>query len=248
VRLYEDPAEADAEAIVRAIVRGLTPRTRVVAITWVHSSTGVKLPLAAIAEALRGRALLCVDAVHGFGAEPADLEALGCDAFVSGCHKWLGGPRGTGLAWARPAAWRRVEPTIPSFSRPTPGGRHTPGGFHAFEHRWALAQAFAFQAELGQEKIAGRIHALAARLKDGLAEIDGVRLITPRDEAMSAGLVCLEVRRRTPESVVEALRSEHGVIASVTPYAQRYVRLGTGLGVLEDDVDAAVEAVATIAA
>ena len=33
--------------------------------------------------------------------------------FVAGCHKWLWGPRGTGLVWAKPAAWERMSPVIP---------------------------------------------------------------------------------------------------------------------------------------
>ena len=70
----------------------MTPGTRAVALTWVHSSTGVKLPVRAIADALAERdaelgkrkTLLCVDAVHGFGVEPEPLPELGCDFLVSG--------------------------------------------------------------------------------------------------------------------------------------------------------------------
>jgi selenocysteine lyase/cysteine desulfurase len=48
----------------------------------------------------------------------------------------------------------------------------TPGGFHSFEHRWALAEAFRFHDEFGgKAKVAATTRALAARLKDGLAEI-----------------------------------------------------------------------------
>jgi selenocysteine lyase/cysteine desulfurase len=232
VALYDDPADATPDAIVARLMRGLTPRTRVVAITWVHSSTGVKLPVRAIADALRGRALLCVDGVHGLAAELSELPELGCDAFVSGCHKWLGGPRGTGIMWAPDAVWPKIRPVIPSFT-----GDRTPGGFHAFEHRWALAEAFRHPPTVDPD--------LATRLKTGLAGVDGVRMVTPLSEDVSAGLVCIEKDSRTPEEAVEALRHEHRVIASITPYRERYVRFGT-LGVTAEDVDAAVRAVAAI--
>jgi hypothetical protein len=45
---------------------------------------------------------------------------------------------------------------------------------------------------------------------------------------------------------VQALAAER-ISASVTPYAERHVRFGCGLAVHEDDVDAAVAAVAEIA-
>jgi selenocysteine lyase/cysteine desulfurase len=255
VRLYNDPERADAGQIVDRLERAVTRRTRLVALTWVHSSSGVKLPIAEIARALRGRALLAVDGVHGLGAEPARVGALGCDVLAAGCHKWLGGPRGTGIVWAG-SAWEAVAPLIPTFDgrayvawmtgdEPAvpPGPLHTPGGFHSFEHRWALADAFALQAKIGQDRIAARVHALAGRLRAGLAGIPGVRLRTPAAAKLSAGIVCCELDAVRPGEAVRRLRDEHRVIASVTPYATEYLRFGTGLMVDEADVDAAVAAV-----
>jgi Aminotransferase class-V len=53
VRLYDDPAGASVDRIVSAIRDGVTPRTRAVALTWVHSGTGVKLPLREIGDLRR---------------------------------------------------------------------------------------------------------------------------------------------------------------------------------------------------
>jgi selenocysteine lyase/cysteine desulfurase len=172
IRLYGQPEAASVEEIVSAVSRALKPRTRCLALTWVHSSSGVKLPLreiaGAVAHANRGRRdgeriLLCVDGVHGLGVEDASPVDLGVDVLASGCHKWLFGPRGTGLVWATPHAWARLAPTIPSFDprvygawlegrRPSdapPGAVMTPGGFHSFEHRWALPEAVELHTKLG---------------------------------------------------------------------------------------------------
>ena len=223
VRLYDEPPTASEDEIVANLRDAVTPRTRAVALTWVHSSTGVKLPVRAIADALgerdaelgKRRTLLCVDAVHGFGVEPEPLRELGCDFLVSGCHKWLFGPRGTGIVWGRAEAWEEVSPTIPSFtdrrasgpgsrggepSRPRPPPRSPPGGYQAFEHRWALAAAFAFRQEIGRERAAERTRALARRLKDGLAEISrGGRADAARPRASPRGSsVATSPRRTTP--------------------------------------------------
>ena len=150
VRLYDDPESADATQMVQRLAAAVTPATRVVAVTWVHSSSGVKLPIAAMAAELAranaGRAeadrlLFCVDGVHGFGVEDTTPADLGCDFLVSGCHKWLFGPRGTGLIWGRAEAWSRITPVVPSFSFDSigawiqgvepagpPGPAATPGG------------------------------------------------------------------------------------------------------------------------
>jgi selenocysteine lyase/cysteine desulfurase len=272
IRLYDEPESASRDAMVAAVAGALGPRTRCLALTWVHSSSGVKLPLREIAATVahtnrnrreRERILLCVDGVHGFGVEDGSPVELGADVFVTGCHKWLFGPRGTGLVWAAPHAWERLAPTIPSFDesaylawimgRPPddtpPGPLMTPGGFHSFEHRWALAEAFRFHDELGgREKVAATTRALAARLKEGLAEIQGVMVKTPRDDALSSGLVCIDVLGTSAPEAVARLRDEHRVVASVTPYATRYLRFGPSVANTEDDVDRTLAAVASVAA
>ena len=55
VTLYADPATATADEIVSNLVAAVGPRTKVVAVTWVHSSTGVRLPIRAMADALRAK-------------------------------------------------------------------------------------------------------------------------------------------------------------------------------------------------
>ena len=231
VRLYAQPARATEDEIVDSLTRAVGPRTRVIALTWVHSSTGVKLPVRRIAEALgrdRARLLLCVDGVHGLGVEDATVGGLGCDFLVAGCHKWLFGPRGTGFVWGRPEAWPAASPTIPSFSGGSAGGLMTPGGFHSFEHRWALAEAFRFHGRIGKRRVAARIHALNRRLKAGLAEMGHVTLLTPRADALSAGIVVFSVDRLSPAAVVAALRRRR-IVATVTPYAPPHARLAPGL-------------------
>jgi selenocysteine lyase/cysteine desulfurase len=259
IRLYDDPAQATADGMIDALQAAITERTKVLALTWVHSGTGVKLPLVKLAAALgSNRPLLVVDGVHALGveAEPVDIHL--CDVLVAGTHKWLGGPRGTGLIWSI-KAWDRMTPVIPTFSLDSylawmdgreldplhtePGPLFTPGGYHSFEHRWALAEAFGWQSELGREPVATRIHGLAQRLKDGLAEMRHVRLVTPRHAEVSAGLVCFDVDGLQPEDAVERLAARDRIRATVTPYAERHVRLGCSLHVDERDVDAALGSV-----
>jgi selenocysteine lyase/cysteine desulfurase len=267
-RLYGRPARPSEDEIVSSLQAALTPRTRLVALTWVHSSTGVKLPVRAIADVIAEenrrrnqarRILFAVDGVHGLGVESVRPAELGCDFLIAGTHKWLFGPRGTGIVWGRPSAWSSIRSTIPTFAGAAygawlfgtpavvpPGLRLTPGGYKAFEHRWALAEAFRFHRRVGRVRIEQRTHALARRLKDGIAETPGLELVTPSSEKLSAGIVCIAAARRSAPEVVDAL-DRRGIVASVTPYRQQYVRLGPSIANSEADVDAALEALRQLA-
>jgi selenocysteine lyase/cysteine desulfurase len=254
------PEQASVDAIATAYDRAITDATRAVLVTWVHSATGLRMPVRDIADVVRrhnrdrpekDRALLVVDGVHGLGTTASPrIEDLGADVLIAGCHKWLAGPRGTGLVWARRAAWRRTGPFITSWSswggEDAPGAAMTPGGYHSFEHRWALGPAFALQQLIGPERIAGRIEQLNRRLRDGLAELRGVTVHAPRDPALHSGLTTFTVANRSAADTIEHLYTGRRVVGSVTPYAVQLARLGTSWMNTEAEVDAAVAAVAAV--
>jgi selenocysteine lyase/cysteine desulfurase len=251
IALYEDLNGITRESLVKQLVRNVRPQTRVVAVTWVHSSTGLKLPIAEIAQGLktlnasraeRDRIIFCVDGVHALGVEEFRLSDIGCDFFIAGTHKWMFGPRGTGLVWGHQRAWPFANAIIPTFHsdaydmwmkvippQALPKAIYmTPGGFHSFEHRWALDQAFVFHQAIGKPRVTQRIHELNDQLKRGLSKMQRVTLRTPLSRDLSAGIVCFEVAGLHPDQVVRRLR-ERGIVASVTPYATQYARVAPGL-------------------
>jgi isopenicillin-N epimerase len=269
ISLYDRIEGITEEQIVDRIMQAITPATRVLALTWVHSSTGLKLPLRAITKAAgeinagrdeAARLLVCVDGVHGFGIEDVVLSDLGCDFFMAGCHKWLFGPRGTGVVAGAPRAWESLLPTIPSFidggnwhawssgidpEGPTTASRMTPGGYKAFEHLWALPEAFAFQQRIGRSRVAERTHHLAAQLKEGLRAMPRVTLHTPLSEKLSAGIVSFDVEGLSPGAVVHRLR-ERRIIASVAPYAVPHVRLTPCIQNTPAEIDTVLQEIRTL--
>lgn len=251
IPLYRSLKTVSRDEIIESLRKGISPATRIVAVTWVHSSTGLKLPIHDMALAIqsinrsrdeRDRIIFCVDGVHALGVEDFRVSELGCDFLVAGTHKWMFGPRGTGLVWGHPQAWPVAQATIPTFSgqayelwmqnkssKDLPPSVHmTPGGFHSFEHRWALDEAFMFHQAIGKSKVTQRIYELNQQLKQGLAAMPHVTLHTPMSQDLSAGIVCFEVAAMAPRQVVEKLR-QRNIVGSVTPYATKYVRLAPSL-------------------
>lgn len=270
ITLYDQAPAATAHGIVERVRAAIRPSTRVLGVTWVHSSSGVRLPIREIAAALepinrnrdpRHRVLLVVDGVHGLGAVDETVAELGCDFLCAGTHKWIFAPRGTGIIWARAGNWARIRPLIPTFSElepyeawkngrrpagPTVAARVTPGGFTAYEHQWAMGAAFEMHEQIGRRRVAERIRALNGQLKKGLASMSRVTLVTPRDPAVSAGLVAFEVQGVKTDDVVKRLL-EHRVIASPSPYAVSYPRLSASLVNSPEEVDRALAAVRAVA-
>lgn len=265
IKLFDESATASTDQIVSTLKAAIKPNTRVVGITWVHSSTGIRLPIREISAMIRGLPqppLLVVDGVHGLGSVDETVATMGADYFCAGTHKWMFGPRGTGLIWANAQNWARLRPSIPNFSefesyvawtedRPPKGAnnaaRMSPGGFHAFEHQWATAAAFRMHQQMGRARVATRIAELNEQLKAGLAGMPRVKVHTPRSAALSAGLVAFEVDGVKPEDVVKQLLAKR-IIASTSPYAVTYARLAPSLVNTPAEVDEALRALHSFAA
>src|SRR5213596_2223306 len=266
IPLFDSYSSISPDEIAERIHKTLGPKTRAVGVTWVHSSSGVRLPIARIAQSVaeanrdreeKDRVLLIVDGVHGLGVEDPKITALGCDAFAAGTHKWIFGPRGTGFAWAKSTVWARMRPVIPTFTAPeifeawaqeheppTPARAawFSPGGFQAFEHYWALKEAIGFHQNIGPARITARIHELNGQMKEGLARMQNIRLYTSRDENLSAGMVCFDVKGMKPEQVVKHLLDQR-IVASTTPYRVSYARLACSVVNTPQEVDMALRAI-----
>lgn len=268
VALYDNPAETSVDEVLARLESAIRPATKVVAVTWVHSSTGVKLPIRAMADRIekinRARAadrqiIFCVDGVHGFGIEDQDISELGCDFFIAGTHKWLFGPRGTGVIWGSDKGWEQCRPVIPSFGGSTQvwlgqktldevpiGQQMTPGGFHAFEHRWALPAAFELHRKLGKDNVQARIHELNTQAKQGLLAIPNVTVHTPVSPDLSSGLVCFDIQGMDPRMVAMQMYQK-GVVMTNTPYHKSHARLAPSLLNSESEIERAIEGIRGLA-
>ena len=269
IPIFNSYDSISADDIVDRIRKGIGPKTRVVGITWVHSSSGLRMPVRRIADGVaelnanRGpenRVLLVVDGVHGIGVEDPRITALGADVFAAGLHKWIFGPRGTGFVWAKPEIWATMRPLMASFQyleeyyawteeRPTrPPNRaalFSPGGFHAFEHHWAVPAAIEFHEKIGPARITERIHALNAQMREGLSQMPHVVIYTPASSELSAGMVCFDVKGLKAADTVGRLLSKK-ILASTTPYRVPLSRLACGIMNTPAEVDTTLRAIRSL--
>jgi selenocysteine lyase/cysteine desulfurase len=235
----------------------------------VHSSSGLKLPLAALATALRAvnasrdparRVLLVVDGVHGLGADELRPAESGVDIFVAGLHKWMLAPRGTGIVWAKADTWARMKPLVVSYEdinlyeawmagKPPAALRAASfglGGFQAYEHIWAVSAAVELHEAIGRARVAQRIRGLNTHAREELAKMSHVRLRSPKDPALCAGITAFDVEGMDGETAVKKLH-DRSVLGAASPYRPAYARLSFGIANSEEDVETALNAVRALA-
>ncbi|WP_460357113.1 MULTISPECIES: pyoverdine-tailoring periplasmic protein PvdN [unclassified Pseudomonas] len=247
IRLFKDSYSASKAEILAAIDGAIRPETRVLGMCWVHSGSGMKLPIGEIGAIVdrhnRGRSdadriVYVVDGVHGFGVDNLNFAQMNCDFFIAGTHKWMFGPRGTGIVCSRFAEVRYITPIIPTFSEATAfSTTMTPGGYHSFEHRWALDEAFKLHLELGKAEVEARIHALNSYLKQRLQQRPQIELVTPLSPELSAGFTFFRVKGKDSDKIAAHLMANRVVADAVHRDVGPVIRTAPGLLNDEEQID-----------
>jgi isopenicillin-N epimerase len=104
------------EAIIDAMRRGITGRTRVMFFCHVTSATALVFPVKELCRLAREHGLLSViDGAHAPGMVPLDLTKLGADAYAANCHKWMMAPCGAGFLHASQRLKPMLRPLVVSW-------------------------------------------------------------------------------------------------------------------------------------
>lgn len=238
----------DRRIDIDAILSLIDERTRVVAVSWVQSTSGQRIDLDVLSSYCRARGvLLVVDGIQGLGLLQLDLKQTPIDAFACGSHKGLLGPLGLGFLHASETLLDQLEPAYlgpsaalaPSFgddgwtitATDRLDARRLENGNLNYPAIAGLTRSLALIDAAGPARIEHWVTDLnrtfAARLRAG-----GVDVITPDDLLGSATTT---VRTSDARALNERLKTSN-VIASVVE--NDFVRFSFGAYNTHADVNA----------
>jgi selenocysteine lyase/cysteine desulfurase len=210
-----------------AFVDRIDERTALVATTHLFYTTGYLQDVRAIADAAHAKGALClIDGYQTCGCVPLDVGAMGCDAFVGGCLKWLSGGPGNAFLYVRPDLLSRVRPqgtgwfatrdpfsfTLQELVFADDARRLETGTWAVPAHYVGLA-GLELILDVGVANIQERLRDLTGRILER-CEQAGVKTFTQRERERRCGIVTLECER--PEEVEAALHA-NGVIVDSRP-------------------------------
>jgi isopenicillin-N epimerase len=206
--------------LVSAFEAAITPRTRVIAITHLTSTTGILYPAREIAALARKRGIyMHLDGAQTFGALDVNLQEIGCDSYSTSAHKWLMGPLEAGLLYVRAERIPQIWPSIVTagWSDHLKGARK----FEVFGQRddprvVALESAIDFVNLIGAAAVEERMRALAGRFKSQLREIPAVEMKTNLEPELSGGVIKFSLKGVRTSEAYNKLWERHRIAIAMT--------------------------------
>lgn len=90
------------EQVIDAVMSGVTDRTKIALLSLITSSTGIRLPIEQLIPMLKERGVETIlDAAHGPGCIPMDINSWGAAYTTGNAHKWLCAPKGAAFLHVR---------------------------------------------------------------------------------------------------------------------------------------------------
>ncbi|MBL0174816.1 MAG: aminotransferase class V-fold PLP-dependent enzyme [Ignavibacteria bacterium] len=232
------------------IERLITPRTRLVAVSWVQFLSGFTIDLAALGALCRSKGvLLSVDAIQGIGARRLNLAETPVDFLSAGAQKWQMAPQGTGIIYVSEDMQERIaqaslgwlsvrnawdfftyELDLRDDARRYENGTWNTLGLHGYHGALSLFK------EVGFDDVARMVRANAEYAYERVAE-GGFDLLTPRDAAQRAGIVTF--RHERSEDIVRALQKRRITVSA----RSGCIRLSPHFYNVREEIDAALAAI-----
>ena len=233
----EDPLDRIEEAC-----RG----ARLLSVSFVNYLSGFRADLEALGEICRRHGtFFFVDAIQGLGAFPIDVERCRIDALAADGHKWLLGPEGCGILYVRRERQDEIDPVefgwtnVANYAnyaahdmtlRPD-AGRYECGTLNTIGC-FGLRASIRFLLDVGIERIAPHVQALADRVAEGAQE-KGYEVLTDRTPRTGAGIVAFRRAGVDSRALVRQLQ-DAGII--VAP-RQGWVRVAPHFYISPEDVE-----------
>jgi isopenicillin-N epimerase len=221
------------EDFIEQFFSGLSKKTKLVFISHVTSSTGLRLPVEEICAEAKKRGLMTfVDGAHAPGQVPLSLSLLQADFYTGTCHKWMMTPKGSSFLYVKKELQNLFDPLVISwgYNALFPSDSifqdyHQMQGTRDFSAFLTIPSALQFMHEHHWESVGRSCRKLTQDYATSFCELFGEQPLAPVNDYFVLQLCSSPVKTKEPEKLQRLLYEAYKIEIPVMRHENKcYIR------------------------
>lgn len=245
------------EQFITDFFKGLSSKTKLVFISYITSSTGLKLPVEEICAIAKEKGLLTVvDGAHAPGQVALNLQDSPFDMFCGACHKWMMTPKGSSFLFVKKEFQHLLDPLVVSWGYKAlfPSASafldyHQLNGTRDYSAFLTIPVAIAFMKEHHWEQVAADCRKLVHANAPALCELLNAEPLAPVTDDFIVQLYSARIKTKEPERLHWHLYNEYQIQIPVMRQGDHvYLRYSINAFNSQEDLDTLFDAIKDIKA
>jgi len=243
------------DEFVAQLFSGLTDKTKLIFISHLTSSTGLRLPVEeVVAKAKEHKLLTFIDGAHGPAHVEADMQKIGADIYTGACHKWMMTPKGSSFFYCRKELQHLFDPLIISWGFnalfPSPSrfiDYHQLQGTRDFSAFLTIPDAITFMQEHNWPAVSTTYKKMAKDNAEIFCNLFGTKPLAPLTDDFFGQMLSAEIKTGQPEKLQRLLFEEYKVEIPVMRHGDKvFIRYSLNAFNTQKDLDTLFDAIKDI--
>lgn len=243
------------EDFIKQFFSGLTTNTKLVFISHLTSSTGLRLPVEEICAIAKQKGLMTfVDGAHGPGQVTVNLQTMQADIYTGACHKWMLTPKGSSFLYVKNDLQHLFDPLVVSwgYNAMFPSSSkfldyHQMQGTRDFSAFLTIPDAIQFMQQHNWDAVAAACRQLTQHNANTICTLLNATALAPITDDFIAQLYSTEIKTNEPEKLKSVLFNDYAIEIPVMPHGDKvYLRYSINAFNKQEDLDKLFDALKSI--
>jgi isopenicillin-N epimerase len=221
------------EDFIQQFVAGISANTKLIFLSHITSSTGLRLPVEEICAIANERGIMVyIDGAHAPGQLPINLQTLGADLYTGACHKWMMTPKGSSFLYVKKSLQHLFDPLVISwgYKTPNPSGsllidNHQLQGTRDYSAFLTIPAAISFMEQYNWPEVNKTCRTITQQNAERFCNLMQTKANSPINDDFIAQLFSIPISIPSPEKLHDILYNNYQIQVPVPSHeGQFYLR------------------------
>lgn len=240
------------EELVQQFFKGLTSKTKLIFISHLTSSTGLRLPVEDICAIAKEKGILTfIDGAHAPGQLPLDITALDVDIYTGACHKWMMTPKGSSFLYVKKEHQHLFDPLVVSWGYQSAAPSHSQfldyhqtQGTRDFSAFLCIPTAIDFMQQHNWAAVSKTCKEMVQQNAERFCDLLNATPIAPITDDFICQLYSIPIKTTKPAQLHDHLLEKYNIQIPVMPHNDKvYLRYSINGFNSQEDLDVLYNAV-----